>query len=181
MSGIGERLFYAMDGPGGNGVITWDEFLPQIQKIGWNQQTAMQMWYTVDTDRSGSLSKDEFLGFCRNGSVAPFIQKYEQTLPAPPPRCGEKAFAYIDGSGGGPSDGRVSWKEFCPLILKIGWNQQTAMQMWYIQDTDRSGFLSKEEFITFCNRPDVRPYGKMRSHFANSWWIWTSRWWIWSS
>lgn len=156
--GIGERLFYAMDGPGGNGVITWDEFLPQIQKIGWNQQTAMQMWYTVDTDRSGSLSKDEFLAFCNNPSVSPFIAKYEQTLPAPPPRCGEKAFAYIDGASGGESDGRISWKEFCPLILKIGWNQQTAMQMWYIQDTDRSGFLSKEEFITFCNRPDVKPY-----------------------
>lgn len=158
MSQVGERLFYAMDGPGGNGIITWDEFLPQIQKIGWNSQTAMQMWYTVDQDRSGSLDKGEFLRFCQNPSVSPFISEYEKRLPAPPPPVGAKAFAYIDGQGSGPSDGRVQWSEFCPLILKIGWNQQTALQMWYTQDTDRSGYLSKAEFITFCNRPDVKPY-----------------------
>jgi len=138
-------------------VMTWDKFLPMIKTIGWNDQVAMQMWNTVDQDRSGSLDEREFMQFCGNGSVTQYIRQCEMSLPDP---IGVKLFNHIDGQGGGPSDGRIDWNEFLPLILKVGWNQQTAMQMWYTVDQDRSGFLSRTEFIIFCNRSDVKPYLK---------------------
>jgi len=75
-----ERVFdkHALD----NGVLHWDDFEPLCESIGWCKQKAMTTWYTVDIDRNGTLTKDEFFQFCRNPQVRQHLKKMENCRPA---------------------------------------------------------------------------------------------------
>lgn len=76
-----------------------------------------------------------------------------------PPPSGQRLFEHLDGKGS-IRDGVLAWVEFAPLCQQIGWDANVAQQLWYQTDTDRSGTLSRQEFLRFCARPDVCPYLK---------------------
>lgn len=149
---VGNRLYAKV---GADGKVTWAEFAPLIQTIGWPIQIAQRMWYDTDQDKSGVLEKDEFMGFCQRSDVAPYIQKLEANLPKPV--VGDRLFHFMDGNGH-RKDNNIAWTEFCPMIVSVGWDQATASKMWYETDTDKSGVLSKEEFLCFCAQPAVSPH-----------------------
>lgn len=54
--------------------------MPLLSQIGWDQQQAQQLWWEVDKDRSGALTKSEFLRFCQFQNVQPYIIQMEQNL-----------------------------------------------------------------------------------------------------
>mmetsp|Transcript_21707 Transcript_21707/g.24142 ORF Transcript_21707/g.24142 Transcript_21707/m.24142 type:complete len:344 (-) Transcript_21707:45-1076(-) len=72
-------------------------------------------------------------------------------------KAGNKLYSHLDGSRG-EKNGSISWLEFQPLCAQIGWPIQSAQAMWYQSDHDRSGTLSRAEFLAFCGRPDVQPH-----------------------
>jgi len=143
---IGAKLFAHLTNEVEEPSITWDEFLPMIEKIGWQKEQAEQL---------RTLNKGEFMAFCSRLDVSPYINRVEGTLPDQALPVGLKTFIHIDGIKG---DGVMTWKEFERLILNIGWDSETALQLWHIFDTDRSGTLSKEEFLKFANHKEVISY-----------------------
>jgi len=62
--------------------MTWKEFESLLIRIGWDIQTAIQLWHIFDTDKSGTLSKEEFLRFANHKEVVSYIMHLEQTLPS---------------------------------------------------------------------------------------------------
>jgi len=143
---IGAKLFSHLTNVVAEPSITWDEFLPMIEKIGWQKAQAEQL---------KEVNKGEFMAFCSRLDVSPYINRVEGTLPNQALPVGMKTFIHIDGIKG---DGVMTWKEFERLILTIGWDSSTALQLWRIFDTDHSGTLSKEEFLKFANHKEVISY-----------------------
>lgn len=268
----GNRLFDYIDKRDGckNGVLQWNEFVPFLAQVGWNVQMAQQAWNEADKDRSGYLTRSEFIRFCNFSHVHMYIMQIEARLtgstgsgirginvsantvgamtgyanlappggyaqpavavvpiqtyvqpaamayqpygqqpmgyaPAPQPmyqqpmmqtyaqpayqqpmmqpyqqpmmqqnmgaygeatgmnammyngQIGNRLFDYID-SRNGCRNGTLSWMEFVPFLTQMGWNIQDAQMQWWQADIDRSGFLSRSEFIRFANFPMVRQY-----------------------
>mmetsp|Transcript_21261 Transcript_21261/g.42214 ORF Transcript_21261/g.42214 Transcript_21261/m.42214 type:complete len:638 (-) Transcript_21261:247-2160(-) len=56
------------------------------------------------------------------------------------------------------ANGEVSWEDFQPLCIQLGWNCEVAQALWWEADADRSGALDKEEFLAFASREEVLPY-----------------------
>lgn len=81
----GARLFRHLDGKGciKNNELSWTEFAPLCQQIGWDQNTAHTLWSQTDTDHSGQLSYVEFLQFAARPDVSPYLIPLEQRLCAP--------------------------------------------------------------------------------------------------
>lgn len=52
----------------------------------------------------------------------------------------------------------ITFQEFLPLMQELGVSMQQAQQFWYMTDVDKSGTLSQQEFLTFCNNPQVVNY-----------------------
>lgn len=163
---FGARLFDFLDGRGEkrDGVISWAEFAPMCQQAGWDPSVARMLWNDADTDRSGSLSKQEFVRFANRPDVRPALEPLLMANQAPPgmppagmPPPGMRLFDYLDGRGS-VKDGVLSWEEFAPLCAQIGWSPDIARTLWNQTDTDRNGTLSRSEFLTFASRNDVRPY-----------------------
>ena len=94
-----------------------------------------------------------------------------QLAPTSAARPGERLFKQFQDRGQ-LQGGQLPWASFAPLCQQIGWDQDSAQNLWFQTDTDKSGLLSKEEFIQFAARPDVSPYfspleEKMCSSAAN--------------
>jgi hypothetical protein len=164
---FGSRLFDYLDGKDGreqrDGVISWSEFAPLCQQAGWDPSVARTLWNDSDQDRSGSLSKAEFIKFANRADVKPALFALESSIAAQmaslqaqaPP--GMRLFDHLDGRGA-VKDGVLSWDEFAPLCAQIGWSQDIARTLWQQTDIDKSGTLSRDEFLRFASRPDVKPY-----------------------
>jgi hypothetical protein len=131
------------------------QWFPFMMQVGIDQNAAQNMWWQTDADRSGTLSQQEFLNLCNRPDVAPRIQQLEgQMGPPVQGQVGVKLFQHIDGSDGQQS-GSVTFQQWIPHILRTGIDQNTAQQLWWQTDQDRSGTLSQQEFLNLCNRPDV--------------------------
>jgi len=143
---IGAKLFTHLTNKIQDPAISWNEFLPMIEKIGWQKKQAEQL---------KTLNKGEFMAFCSRLDVKPYINRVEGTLPDETLPVGMKTFIHIDGL---KNDGQMTWMEFERLILRIGWDRETAKQLWYIFDTNKNGTLSKEEFLRFANHKEVVSY-----------------------
>ena len=70
---------------------------------------------------------------------------------------GNRLFSYLE-SRGGCRDGHLNWDEFVPFLNQVGWPFPAAQQAWWEADTNRSGKLSRAEFLKFAARPNVRGY-----------------------
>ena len=79
------------------------------------------------SDRSGTLSEQEFLAFAQRPDVAPHIYKLEAHL-CPP--TGVRLVKYLDGRGG-HRDGQISFQEFSGLLQMISWPYAQAQAAWY--------------------------------------------------
>lgn len=79
---VGNRLFSYLESRGGcrDGVLSWDEFVPFLNQVGWPFPAAQQAWWEADTNRSGSLSRAEFLRFCARPNVRGYIMQMEATF-----------------------------------------------------------------------------------------------------
>jgi len=79
---VGNRLFTYLEQRGGcqNGMLWWNEFVPFLSQVGWSFPAAQQAWWQADTNRSGSLSRSEFIRFCSFPNVRGYIQQIEATL-----------------------------------------------------------------------------------------------------
>lgn len=156
----GEQLFQYVDGYAGigkDGTISWEEFGNLAAQIGWSRAEAQQLWYSTDTDRSGKLDRAEFLTFCARPDVTPWIQKLEREVVGQAVgQAGlpQRLFDRIAGAQGV----RLSWNDFLPVVMQCGWEVAQAQVFWQQTDTDRSGSLDRNEFVQFCNRPDVQPH-----------------------
>jgi len=142
------------------GSVTMQQWFPFMMQVGIDQNQAQNLWWQSDADRSGTLSQQEFLNLCSRPEVAPRIQQLEgqmgQFQPAAGPQgaTGQKLFDHIDLSDG-QRTGHVTFQQFLPYILQTGIDQNTAQQLWWQTDADRSGTLSQQEFLNLCSRPDV--------------------------
>jgi len=143
---IGAKLYTHLTNEVQDPAITWNEFLPMIEKIGWQKKQAEQL---------KTLNKGEFMAFCSRLDVKPYINRVEGTLPDETLPVGMKTFIHIDGL---KNDGVMTWMEFERLILRIGWDRETAIQLWHIFDTNKNGVLSKDEFLRFANHKEVVSY-----------------------
>jgi len=150
---IGEKLFAHLKNEIDNPAITWNEFLPMIEKIGWNNEQALQL---------KSLNKTEFMSFCSRLNISPYIKRVEKTLPAEGLPLGMKAFKHLEKKTG---KGDILWAEFLPFILTSGWkffdtDKSGAYRVWQEADSDKTegdlGGLGIDEFLRFCNCEEVR-------------------------
>mmetsp|Transcript_41908 Transcript_41908/g.82262 ORF Transcript_41908/g.82262 Transcript_41908/m.82262 type:complete len:2306 (-) Transcript_41908:147-7064(-) len=151
----GSRLFDSLQV---GGQLAWRDFSPLCQKIGWDMSVAQTLWWQTDTDRSGSLDKEEFLSFAARPDVKPYLIPLEAASPMHQRsfethrKAGERLFSQLQHNG------ELAWSDFAPLCQSIGWDIEVAQTLWWQTDTDRSGSLDKEEFLKFASRPDVQPY-----------------------
>ncbi len=65
-------------------MLTWNELVPFLTQVGWSYQDAQMAWFQADMDRSGSLSRAEFLRFCSFPHVFAFMQQIENCLTGAP-------------------------------------------------------------------------------------------------
>lgn len=79
---VGSRLFDFLDGKGDvkDNKLSWAEFVPLCQQIGWNPDAAQMLWFQTDTDRNGTLSKPEFLSFSARPDVQPYVKQLEDNV-----------------------------------------------------------------------------------------------------
>jgi len=155
----GDRLFQYLDGKGcvKDGVLAWAEFVPLCQRMKWDPATAQRLWFETDHDKSGNLSRMEFLRFAARPDVWPLLGPFEDEISAgalDPNAPGARLFDFLDGKGH-VKDGMLAWTEFAPLCQQLGWPLLLAEQMWYQTDKDRSGTLSRVEFLRFVAKPEV--------------------------
>jgi len=155
----GDQVFHYLDGRGcvKDGVIAWAEFVPLCQRLNWDPATARKLWFETDSDKNGNLSRMEFLRFAARPDVWPFLGPFEDEIAAgglDPNAPGVKLFDMLDGQGH-VKDGMLAWTEFAPLCQKLGWPVLLAEQFWYQTDKDRSGTLSRVEFLKFVTKPEV--------------------------
>jgi len=203
-----------------NGSLQWAEFVPFLTQVGWSVQEAQMAWWQADRDRSGSLTRSEFIRFCSFPNVVGYIQRIEASLTGATGsgipgvnisaqsmgqpvmqqpmmgqpmmgqpmmqqpmgmgmggpmmggaanmmgeatgmnammnvgQVGNRLFDYID-SRSGQRNGMLSWMELVPFLAQVGWGMQEAQMAWWQADRDRSGSLTRSEFIRFCNFPNT--------------------------
>jgi len=235
-----------------NGSLQWAEFVPFLTQVGWSVQEAQMAWWQADRDRSGSLTRSEFIRFCSFPNVVGYIQRIEASLTGATGsgipgvnisaqsmgqpvmqqpmmgqpmmgqpmmmqqqpmmmqqqgmgmgmqqpmmgqpmmgqpmmqqpmgmgmggpmmggaanmmgeatgmnammnvgQVGNRLFDYID-SRSGQRNGMLSWMELVPFLAQVGWGMQEAQMAWWQADLDRSGSLTRSEFIRFCNFPNT--------------------------
>jgi len=129
-------------------------------QVGIDENTAQNLWWQSDQDRSGTLSQQEFLNLCSRPDVAPRIQQLESQMGQHQPgfhggaQVGQRLFEQIDGVDG-QRNGQVTFQQWLPYICQTGIDQNTAQQLWWQSDVDRSGTMSQQEFINLCSRPDI--------------------------
>lgn len=156
----GDRLFHFLDGRGDvkDGMIAWKEFVPLCQRMNWDPATAQRLWFETDHDKSGTLSRMEFLRFAARADVWPILGPFEDEIAAgglDPNAPGARLFDFLDGKGH-VKDGMLAWTEFSPLCKELGWPLLLAEQFWFQTDKDRSGTLSRVEFLKFVAKPEVQ-------------------------
>ena len=85
MAAVGNRLFDHLDGKGDarDHMLSWAEFVPLCQQIGWNPQAAQMLWMQTDANQDGTLSREEFLAFSARPDVHPHIKQLEDKLCGP--------------------------------------------------------------------------------------------------
>lgn len=99
----GERLFQSLQGKGAPpGQVSWHAFSQMVGQVGWPQNVAQQMWSNTDRDNSGLLNQPEFMGFCNDHTVTPYIQQLEAQLPQ------NGGYPAPGGGGGGYGGGGIS-------------------------------------------------------------------------
>merc|ERR1712226_87140 len=108
-------------------MLAWTDFAPLCSQIGWDQNTAHQLWWMTDTDRSGTLSRTEFLAFAARPDVKPYLTAYENKV-CPPAGAIQTAASALPGDRlfrsleqkGTIRGGMLAWTDFAPLCSQIG-------------------------------------------------------------
>lgn len=86
--------------------------------------------------------------------VATVVQPVAQLVVVPP--VGSRLFDKLDGSIPTKArNGTLQWAEFLVFIQKAGWDQTIGLQMWTDAGGKATGFLTREQFVTFCSNQSV--------------------------
>eukprot|EP00468_Gymnochlora_sp_CCMP2014_P007360 CAMPEP_0167757170 /NCGR_PEP_ID=MMETSP0110_2-20121227/9780_1 /TAXON_ID=629695 /ORGANISM="Gymnochlora sp., Strain CCMP2014" /LENGTH=293 /DNA_ID=CAMNT_0007643337 /DNA_START=125 /DNA_END=1006 /DNA_ORIENTATION=- len=159
-----DELFDFLDKSKDN-LLSWEEFQPLCKGAGCSASQAREGWNVADTDESGMLDRQEFRSFVVSNTVWPVMKKLHIELQNIKRRkitdVSNAIFSELKRVKNNKNEffeDELSFEQFATLCKAAGaTSEEKSKELFNMTDEDRSGSISRKEFVYFCGRSDVWP------------------------